>query len=183
MSATFVNKFNIFFLGMKYALKQIWSKLLTSLAKIWKCEAPFCFRCTEALVDPLNTPSKCKAPRLSALDHFTCCYTYPCVLMQALTFKEQVFCSNAYKQALSTENEKSESSHASESFGHKKLCWQVQIGDQTHLTLSFGPKSSLAPHSTPLYFFHAQFRVSSPVHPNWGFSCPLSTTLQITLIL
>jgi hypothetical protein len=30
--------------------------------------------------------------------------------MQALTLKEQVFCSNAYKQALIIENEKSESS-------------------------------------------------------------------------
>jgi len=53
-------------------------------------------------------------------------------LMQALTLKEQVFCSNAYKQALTTENEKSESSHTSEALG--------QTGDQTHLTLSFGPK-------------------------------------------
>jgi hypothetical protein len=29
----------------------------------------------------------------------------------------------------------------------------AQIGDQTHLTLSFGQKLNLAPCSTPLYFF------------------------------
>jgi len=29
----------------------------------------------------------------------------------------------------------------------------AQIGDQTHLTLNFGQKLSLAPCSTPLYFF------------------------------
>jgi hypothetical protein len=102
------------------------------VAKIWKCEVlgcakiarsapPFCFACIQALVDHHNTPSKCKMPRLSALDHLTCCYTYPCALMQAFTLKEQMFCSNAYKQALITENEKSESSCASEAFGHKKL--------------------------------------------------------------
>jgi hypothetical protein len=34
--------------------------------------------------------------------------------MEAFTFKEQVFCSNAYKQALATENEKTESSQVSE---------------------------------------------------------------------
>jgi hypothetical protein len=57
---------------------------------------------------------------------------------------------------LTIKNEKSESSRTSEVFGHKN--W-----GQIHLTLSFGPKSSLAPHSTPLYFFHTQFWVLSPV--------------------
>jgi hypothetical protein len=34
MSATFVKKFSIFFMGMKHAFKQVQSKLLASLAKI-----------------------------------------------------------------------------------------------------------------------------------------------------
>jgi hypothetical protein len=38
MSVTIVKKFGIFFLGMKHALKQVQSKMLTSLAKIWKCK-------------------------------------------------------------------------------------------------------------------------------------------------
>jgi hypothetical protein len=65
--------------------------------------------------------------------------------MQALTLKEQVFFSNAYKQTLTTNNEKSESSCVSEAYEHKKLHRWAQTGDQTHLTLSFGPKSTLAP--------------------------------------
>jgi hypothetical protein len=120
--------FGIFFLGMEHALKQI----QLELQRDWKCEAlgcakiaksvpPFCFACIQALVDPRNTPSKCNIHGLSALDRLTRCYTYPCALMQALTLKEQVFCSNTYKQTLFSENEKSESSYASEACGHKKL--------------------------------------------------------------
>jgi hypothetical protein len=41
--------------------------------------------------------------------HLLPCYTYHCALMQALMLKEQVFQSNAYKQALTIENEKNES--------------------------------------------------------------------------
>jgi hypothetical protein len=63
MSATLVKSFDMFFLGMKYALKQIQSKLLTLPTKNWKCEAlgcakivesvlPFCSTCIQALVDP-----------------------------------------------------------------------------------------------------------------------------------
>jgi hypothetical protein len=63
MNATFVKKIDMFFLGMKHALKQIQSKLLTLPTKIWKCKAlgcvkmienvlPFYFMCIQALVDP-----------------------------------------------------------------------------------------------------------------------------------
>jgi hypothetical protein len=63
MNVTFVKNLNMFFLGMKHALKQIRSKLLTLPTKIWKCEAlgcvkiienvlPFYSMCIQALVDP-----------------------------------------------------------------------------------------------------------------------------------
>jgi hypothetical protein len=85
--------------------------------------------------------------------------------MQAFMFKEQVFCSNAYNQALTTKNEKSESSYANEAFRHK-------LGTKLILTSSFGPKSSLAPCSNPLYFLHAQFQVSSPDPAKLGVLVP-----------
>ncbi len=61
--------------------------------------------------------------------HLLPCYTYPCALMHALMLKEHVFQSNAYKQALTIENEKNESSRTSEISKHKKLCQRAQIGD------------------------------------------------------
>jgi hypothetical protein len=78
-----------------------------------------CWKCPSLLLHVHSSSSwslwhssKCKVPRLSTLNHLTCCDTYPCALMQMLTLKEQVFFSNAYKQALTTKNEKSESSYA-----------------------------------------------------------------------
>jgi hypothetical protein len=70
---------------------------------------PFCFVC-ETLVDLCGTPLKCKVLGLSALNHFTSCFAILilCAIVQTLTLKEQVFCSNGYKQALTIENEKSE---------------------------------------------------------------------------
>ncbi len=49
------------------------------------------------------------------------------------------------------------------------------------MTLSFSPKLSLAPCSTPLYFFCAQFRILTPISAKLGVP-PLSTTFRITLI-
>jgi hypothetical protein len=52
--------------------------------------------------------------------HLLLCYTHPCVIVETLTLKEQVFCSNAYKQAFTIENEKSMNSRVNEAFEHKK---------------------------------------------------------------
>jgi hypothetical protein len=77
--------------------------------------------CTQALIDPHGTPSKCKALGLLTLDHFTCWYIYPCVLMQALNSSKQALTiENAYKQTMIIKNEKSKSSCMNEVFGHKK---------------------------------------------------------------
>jgi hypothetical protein len=84
--------------------------------------------------------------------HLLLCYNDPYALMQGFMFKEQVFCSNAYKQTLTIKNEKSENSCMNETSGHKKMYWWAQRGDQTHLTLNFGANLNLTPHSTPLYF-------------------------------
>jgi len=56
--------------------------------------------------------------------------------------------------------------------GTKNLCRQAQIGDQTHTTLSFGPKPSLASCSTTLYFFCAWFQVLSRVPVKLGVLVP-----------
>ncbi len=55
------------------------------LRKIVRSVYPFCFACTQDLVNPHGIPSKYKVLGLSTLDHLTCCYIYPCALMQ--TFK------------------------------------------------------------------------------------------------
>ncbi len=72
--------------------------------------------CTQALVDLHGTPSKCKVLGLSTLNHFISCFVILilCAIVQTLTLKEQVFCSNAYKQTLTIENEKSESFQVNE---------------------------------------------------------------------
>jgi len=114
-------------------------------------------------------------------DHLIRCYNFPCALVQAFMLKEKRFCSNAYKQALTIENEKNESSYVSEASGHKKLCQWAQIGDQTRLTLSFGPKLSLAAHQPLCIFFVPNFKFHPLFQPNWGFSCPLSMALRRTL--
>ncbi len=53
---------------------------------------------------------------------------------------------------------------------------------QIHLTLSFGPKLSLAPCSTPLYFFHTQFWVSSHILAKLGVVIPSFNNFTITLL-
>jgi len=52
-----------------------------------------------------------------------------------------------------------------------------------YLTLSFGAKSSLAPRSTPLYFFHTQFWVSSPILAKLGVLIPSFNNLMDNFIV
>jgi hypothetical protein len=136
MNATLINFFGIFFLGMKHVLKQVRSELLTSPT----CKALGCAKIAESVPaslllhmhsssnwTPWHSFEMQSAWAFNTQSpHLLPSYTYPCALMQAFMFKEQVFCSNAYKQALTTKNGKSESSCANEASGHKlrtKLIW------------------------------------------------------------
>ncbi len=90
--------------------------------------------------------------------------------------QEQMFYSNAYKEALIAENEKSESSHMNEASEHKELHQGAQTRDQIHLTLSLGPKLNLAPCSTlfnPFVFFLCPFLGFVPYFGQTGGYCAL----------
>lgn len=119
----------------------------------------FCFTCIQVPIDLMALLQNAK--RLGFHDSTTSlvAFLYLSLCSNASTqIQKEVFCSNVYKQALIIENEKSESSWASKAYGHKKLCRHAQTQDQIHLTLSFSPKLSLAPCSTPLYFFALNFK-------------------------
>ncbi len=186
MNVTLVKNFNIFFLGMKHALKQVWSKLLTSptcialgCTKIVKSFPPsfLLHMHSSSSWTPWHSFEMQSAWAFNTQPpHLSPCYTYPYALMQAFMFQEQVFCSNAYKQALTTKNEKSESSCVNEAFGHKlgtKLIWHwVLVQNRV-----WHPVQPLCIFFAPSFGFHPL------IQPNLGFLCPLSTTLWITLVL
>ncbi len=148
-------------------------KIVNSFAKIWKCKVLGYAKIVESVLPSLllclhsssNWPLQQSFEMQStwAFDiwppHLLPYYIYPCALMQALTFKEQVFCSNAYKQALTTENEKTKSSQASEITNIKNCIDGHKLG--TKLTLPWVSIQNQVWHPVqPLCIFFV---------PNFGF--------------
>ncbi len=130
----------------------------------WKCPSlPFTSHAPKLELNPMKLLWNAKRLGFQHSTTSLVALLYLSLCSNAFMFKEQVFCSNAYKQALTTENEKTKSSQANEIMrkkicidGHKlgtKLTWPwVSIQNQVWL-----PVQPLCIFFVPNFGFHPLF--------------------------
>jgi hypothetical protein len=176
MNVIVVNFFGIFFLGLKHVLKQVRLKLLTSFAKIWKCEALGCAKIAGSLppslllrmhsvpIDPMAFLQNGKrlgfqhsTTSLVALLYLSLCFN------ASTHAKKKVFCSHAHKQALTIENEKKGKLLSEQSFQAQNIVSTGTNSRPNSFDLEFWSKIEFGTMFNPCVIFRTKSQVSSPV--------------------
>jgi hypothetical protein len=128
---------------------------------------PFCFIVIQVPIDPMALFQNAK--HLGFRDSTTSLVAllYLSLCSNANTHvKKKMLCSNACKQALIVENEKSESSRVNEASNHKKLCQRAQTRGPNSFDLEFWSKIEFGILFDPFVFFVPNFEFHPLFQPN-----------------